>query len=247
MSLIDLHQRYCQQAGWTKSLRDYLIKKIPLRRDWKVIEFGCGTGAILEDISSLVHRPVGIDLDLNSLGFHADPEFDRVNADAYQPPFRQEAFDLIICHYFLLWLAKPEKFLMRAAALLKPKGYIALFAEPDYASRKSLPASYQDLASLQNDSLVMQGVNLQIGRSLGKLLKDTGFHLLEFGKMSEESARDELSALEKYVLKKDLDFLGRHGRLSLSSAEIDRRLQIPVRSWHVPTYFALAQIKKQAP
>ena len=44
------HDRYVQQAGWTRELRSYLFEKVGLSSARRVLEVGCGTGAILHDI-----------------------------------------------------------------------------------------------------------------------------------------------------------------------------------------------------
>ncbi|PIV25986.1 MAG: SAM-dependent methyltransferase, partial [Anaerolineae bacterium CG03_land_8_20_14_0_80_58_20] len=39
------HERYTQQARWTRDLRAYLFDKAGLRDARRVLEVGCGTGA----------------------------------------------------------------------------------------------------------------------------------------------------------------------------------------------------------
>ncbi|MCK7482052.1 MAG: class I SAM-dependent methyltransferase [Candidatus Moduliflexus flocculans] len=44
------HARYSQQAKWTRNLRAYIFDKIKLDDATRVLEVGCGTGAILSEL-----------------------------------------------------------------------------------------------------------------------------------------------------------------------------------------------------
>jgi len=46
------HLRYIQQAAWTRDLRAYLFDKVGLTRARRVLEVGCGTGAILAELKT---------------------------------------------------------------------------------------------------------------------------------------------------------------------------------------------------
>jgi len=147
---------------------------------------------------------VGFDRDLDALLFQGSSKASLVNADAENPPFQERAFDLVFCHYFLLWLEDPVPVIKAAKRLLKPGGYLAVFAEPDYASRQTSTETINKLAELQNRSLAAQGVYLKTGRQLGKLLMDCGFALVELGTIKEASGLSQsLTISEKNVLHVD--------------------------------------------
>jgi cyclopropane fatty-acyl-phospholipid synthase-like methyltransferase len=44
---VDWHARYLQQARWTRPLREYLYGKAGVDSARRVLEVGCGTGALL--------------------------------------------------------------------------------------------------------------------------------------------------------------------------------------------------------
>ena len=58
---MDWHRRFLQQAAWTRDLRSYLFEKAGLSRAKRVLEVGCGTGAVLSGLSipAVIH---GLDL-----------------------------------------------------------------------------------------------------------------------------------------------------------------------------------------
>jgi SAM-dependent methyltransferase len=245
MQAADWHARYLEQAQWTKLLRQYTLNKLPIQPNWLVCEFGCGTGAVLQDLSGAFGHVVGLDRDLNVLTFQDAGKTFLVNTNAYNPPFQANSFDLIVCHYFLLWLSDPLAVLRAAKNMIKSGGYLAIFAEPDYASRRELPDGMKKLAVLQNQSLAAQGANLEIGRNLGQLLTVSGFTVLEYGPMEEASEHAALlSASEKNVLRADWEFLNQRREAEITQQELKELLMVVPERWYVPTYYALAQLKK---
>ena len=240
MPAADWHLRYQEQAQWTKPLRRHLLNKLPALTNWSVLEFGCGTGVILQDFTTLSEMVVGLDRDLDALSFQGASKALLVNAEAENPPFQDKAFDLVFCHYFLLWLEDPVTVIKAVKRLLKPGGYLAVFAEPDYASRQISAETINKLAELQNRSLAAQGVYLKTGRQLGKLLTDCGFALVELGIIKEASGLSQLlTESEKNVLHVDWEFLHRIREAEITKEEMESILLTPVR-WYVPTYYALA-------
>lgn len=245
MQTADWHNRYQEQAQWTKPLRHYILDKLPLRSDWVSCELGCGTGAILQELSSSVNHPIGLDRNLELLTFQRGPNAFLVNADAYHPPFQSSSFDFIFCHYFFLWVADPLAILKTVRSLLKSGGYLACFAEPDYASRQTLPEQLNKLAILQNRSLAAQGVNLKVGRQLGQLLTKSGFTIVEYGSMQESYGLSQtLTASEKNVLRQDCQFLDKKQDSEITQEELEELLRAEPERWYVPTYYALAKLNK---
>jgi len=181
---VDWNRRYFQQGRWTKPLRDYLITGVGLQPTSRTIEVGCGTGAICSD------------LQLSSPGFHhgLDVNFPglliatRNNlkigfscGNALELPFPEATFDLVYCHYFLLWVSKPLQALLEMNRILKPGGTLLVFAEPDHKSRIDFPSDLEFLGKLQSESLKKQGADVSIGRKLSFLLTESGFMNIEYG------------------------------------------------------------------
>src|SRR3972149_6312868 len=99
---MDWHRRYLQQAGWTRELRFYLFDRAGLAHADKVLEVGCGTGAILGEISSRASLH-GLDLDASALAqcrVHASTA-SLVRGDARDLPYFDETFDIVYCHFLL--------------------------------------------------------------------------------------------------------------------------------------------------
>ena len=72
--LMNWHARYTQQANWTRKLREYLFERTGLKTATRILEVGCGTGAILSEIQT--KAPHGLDIQPASLieaRIHAPP------------------------------------------------------------------------------------------------------------------------------------------------------------------------------
>jgi ubiquinone/menaquinone biosynthesis C-methylase UbiE len=63
---MDWHARYTQQANWTRDLRAYLFEKTELSGAGCALEVGCGTGAILSEVSTQADLH-GLDIDPDTL------------------------------------------------------------------------------------------------------------------------------------------------------------------------------------
>ncbi len=212
LTLDDWHQRFQQQAGWTESLRAHLFSRAGIRRARRILEVGCGTGAVTS--SAARENPAvkifGLDIDLPRLRFaHAhDPASEYVGGDALRLPFRDGEFDLTFCHYLLLWIREPEQALREMVRVTRHGGWVAAMAEPDHEARLDSPASLVEIGRRQTESLRRQGADTAIGRRLGTLFSAAGIFLLECGVMGSQINSAAQGAgemeIEWKVLKEDL-------------------------------------------
>ncbi len=166
---MDWHARYTQQARWTKNLRAYLFEKAGLRRAQRVLEVGCGTGAILSDleIPASLH---GLDLSRAALAearVHA-PGAILVRADALSLPYADFTFDITFCHFLLLWVRDPLQAAREMARATRPNGFVLALAEPDHTARMDKPDSLAPLGRWQTESLRAQGADVPFGARLAE-------------------------------------------------------------------------------
>ncbi len=201
------HQRYQQQANWSRDLREHIFSEIGLDGSHRVLEVGCGTGAILSTIDLPVH---GLDIQLASLKeaqIHA-PTSPLTCADAFSLPYADASFDIVFCHFLLLWLPTPKRALGEMLRIARAGGHIIAFAEPDYSQRVDKPAALTELGEWQRDALRAQGANPAIGAAdLAELFYGAGIEIVEAGAIStsaSESFSAEEWALEWATLEADL-------------------------------------------
>ncbi len=241
------HDRYLRQATWTRTLRSYLFERSGLPTARRVLEVGCGTGAVLSDLPAGGAIIYGLEIDRTSLGHcreHAEAAL-LTSGDAHALPFADGSFEITFCHFLLLWLKEPLKALQQMKRVTSPSGYVIAFAEPDYGARADRPAELAWLGQRQNEALARQGAALRRGAEVAELFQQAGIRILETGRirppetriLSVEDWESEWQALQA-DLKDDLSPTDLD-RLR----ELDRKaMLLGQRMLSVPTYFAWGQV-----
>jgi ubiquinone/menaquinone biosynthesis C-methylase UbiE len=248
------HARYNQQAHWTSALRNYLFERTGLRTAGRMLEVGCGTGAILSEIqtNSLTCTGVrrkchGLDIQPASLleaRVHA-PAVSLTCGDALALPYSNESFDITFCHYLLLWVSDAQWTLQEMKRVTSPGGFVLALAEPDYTARIDKPTQLAVLGRWQTESLKRQGADPSLGGRLAESFYQAGIELIETGAIESQRDAAPTSAeweLEWAVLENDLAG-------SVPAKEIQRLKVLDRRAWahgervlHVPTYFAWGRV-----
>ncbi len=242
---MDWHARYLQQARWTRDLRAYLFERTGWREARRVLEVGCGTGAILREWTgpATLHA---LDLEpaaLAQCGLHA-PGAHRVRANGLSLPYPAAAFDITFCHFFLLWVRDPLQALLEMKRVTRPGGSILALAEPDYTARVDAPPELRPLGRWQTESLQRQGADVGFGARLAETFFQAGIPLVETGPIQSrgnESAPEERE-MEWTVLEADLaGFVPREDIQAMQRLD-EQAWANGTRALHVPTYFAWGRV-----
>lgn len=243
---MDWHLRYQQQSLWTRSLRHYLLSKVSIQPTSKVLEVGCGTGVICSDLlKSHPCQLFGIDINFQNIEIATrnNTEFVLACGDANCLPFPPCIFEVVYCHYFLLWLTDPLKVLSEIKRVLQSGGVFLIFAEPDYSARIDFPSSLKILGELQEISLINQGVDVQMGRKIPELLSLAGFEDIRYGVSGFESQCGVLPdwwISEWDVIRSDLDSTVDQNKLT-ELQNLDKFCwESGSRTLWVPTFYAIA-------
>jgi len=247
------HERYLHQAAWTLELRRYLFEKCNWAGARRVLEVGCGTGAVLRDPAGARHQPhstpelFGLDIAAGALyecRKHA-PDARLTQGDVLALPYSQEAFDITYCHFLLLWIEQPMQALHEMKRVTVRSGYVLALAEPDYRARIDGPAELAWLGQLQNEALERQGASLSRGSELADLFKRAGIRILETGQITP-AARD---ALTVEAWESEWDVLAADVAGMVKPFEMQRMRALDRQAWlhgervlSVPTYFAWGQV-----
>ena len=239
------HTRYTQQAKWTRDLRAYIFGKIQLDDAHRVLEVGCGTGAILSELPA--HIPLhGLDIDPAALAqckIHTAAA-SLILGNALQLPYSNNSFDVVYCHFLLLWVRDPLQALTEMKRVTRPGGTIIAFAEPDYSNRIDKPDELVPLGKWQTDSLRRQGADPNFGARLAESFFQAGIQIIETGTIQsiENEALLEDWEIEWAVIESDLagsvpnEDIQRMKRLDKAARERGERVL------HVPTYFAWGHV-----
>ena len=235
------HQRYAQQATWTRDLRAYLFEQAGLVDAQGVLEVGCGTGAILHELVTPASLH-GLDINPSSLKecrVHA-PKALLVEGNALSLPYPNESFDIVYCHFLLLWVRDPLQALLEMKRVTKPGGHLLAFAEPDYSQRIDRPDELIPLGRWQAESLKRQGADPGFGARLAESFFEAGIRINETGTIQgvDREPSPEEWEMEWAVIESDLA-----GTVPAADIQNMKKLDQQarargVRVLHVPTYFA---------
>jgi SAM-dependent methyltransferase len=238
---MDWHRRYLQQARWTRELREYLFKQTGWDEASRILEVGCGTGAILSEVPQRASL-YGLDIDADALTqcqVHV-PSASLARGDALQLPYLNTSFDIVYCHFLLLWVADPLQALLEMKRVAKTGAHIFAFAEPDYTARLDEPSELVPLGQWQTESLRRQGADPGLGVRLADLFFRAEIELVETGTIqgAESEPTQKEWELEWTVLESDLAGL-LPGEDIHRMKSLDRQARARgERVLHVPTYFA---------
>lgn len=246
MELHEWNQRFETQARWTTELRNYLFDVAAINKSMRVLEVGCGTGAILKDLNNKANIH-GLDISYKRLAF-ANKNVRRIKlttGDALALPYQNNSFDIAYCHYLLLWVSNPKKALKEFKRVTKSGGHIIAIAEPDYSERIDKPKSLAKLGELQTQSLIKQGANPNIGKDLKSLFNDLGLSNIESGILNQENINDfskNTWESEWLVLTHDLNKLS-------ESVQLEEFKKIDLEAWKsgkrklfIPTHYAIGTV-----
>ncbi len=241
------HSRYVQQARWTETLRAYLFQKAGLAAATRILDLGCGTGALLEQLPAKPGAAMhGADLSLPAVmeaSVHA-PGAHLLCADGAALPYADSSFDLAFCHFLLLWVNKPRQVLGEMRRVTRPGGAVLVLAEPDYGGRIDYPPQLAELGRWQAAALRGQGADPEMGRKLAGLLAEAGLKQVVTGILGGEWAASapEEREMEWTVLQADLAG-------QIPGHDLQKMKQIDEAAWQngqrvlfVPTFFAWGRV-----
>lgn len=190
-----------------RSLENSYSTLLPLlKKGMRVLDVGCGTGAISAGIAAVVGSTgavVGIDSSAHLIAKgkadHAElTNLTLLEADlfAYAPT---EKFDLIVSARVLQWLSNPREALLKFRSLLQPGGYISIL---DYNHTQlewtpSPPESMQRFYKAFLDWRADAGMDNEIADHLSAHFEQLGFHSIAALNADEVYTKGESNFAEK--------------------------------------------------
>ncbi len=248
----DWHTRFTRQAAWTRALRAYLFPRAGLAnpKTRRVLEVGCGTGAILAELPESVTLAAGLDLDFAflSLAQRSDSRARLTQGDALALPYADRVFDAALCHFLLLWVADPLQVLRGMARVTRPGGAVLALAEPDYGGRVDFPEELAALGAWQRESLRRQGADPLMGRRLAGLFHKAGLKNVETGVLGGQwSGVPDWEARESEWAVLESDLTQTSETVSISEVQklkaLDRSAtERGERVLFVPTFYAWGRV-----
>lgn len=191
----------------SRSLQNSYATLVPLLREgMRVLDVGCGTGAISAGIAAVVGATgavVGIDNSAHLVAKgntdHADmPNLTLIETDlfAYNPA---EKFDLVVSARVLQWLSNPREALLKFKSLLKPGGCISIL-DYNHTQLEFTPAPPESMQRFYNAFLTWRadaGMDNEMADHLPAHFEALGFRNIETLNADEIYTRGESNFAEK--------------------------------------------------
>ncbi|HEX7015170.1 MAG TPA: methyltransferase domain-containing protein [Cyclobacteriaceae bacterium] len=167
---------------------DYATLVPILKPGLRVLDVGCGTGAISAGIARRVGqsgRVTGIDNTEHFIlsgreTYNAVSNLNLVHADLFEFTV-EEKFDLIVAARVLQWLSNPKDALTKIKALLKPGGTVSVL-DYDHTALELEPQPPPSMLSFYDAFLRWRehaGMNNRIAKDLADYFSVAGFHSIE--------------------------------------------------------------------
>jgi SAM-dependent methyltransferase len=142
------------------------------------LDLGCGTGVIAAEIAARSDAEVwGLDHNLESIKYAAGQSTQPIGwtaGEAAAMPFRSGFFDLVVTHYFWMWIVNPEEVLAECLRVLEPDGYLLSLAEPDYYRGRDTPFQLTSIREQLTGQLASEGADPGMGPKVGGLFRRAG-------------------------------------------------------------------------
>jgi SAM-dependent methyltransferase len=248
-TIAEWHQRFCQQARWTYQARAYLFRRAGVNDATRLLDVGCGTGAIIQELENTSEAPAifGLDIDQDNLAYAqgATRTPHLLQADAHAMPYPAANFDVTCCHFLLLWVSDPRQALAEMQRVTRSGGAVLALAEPDYGGRIDHPAELAQLGAWQIEALRTQGADPLTGRKLRTLFQESGLIDIEIGVLGglwdAEHSNPDIE-LEQKILRYDLN------NIEIAVNELNVLLQKDALAWKagkrtlfIPTFYAFGR------
>jgi len=191
----------------SRSLQNSYATLIPiLKPGMRVLDVGCGTGAITAGIAEMVGTTghvMGIDssnhLILKGREDHAGiNNLELIEGDffKYQPT---QQFDLVVSARVLQWLNNPEEALLKLKTLIKPGGQISIL-DYNHTALEWQPAPPDSMVKFYKaflDWRANAGMDNEIAEHLSAHFNHLGFHNIVCVSANEEYKRGEENFADK--------------------------------------------------
>ncbi len=114
-------QTYARNARFVADLAEPLLEILDPQPRERILDLGCGDGALGEKIAAAGSRVVGVDASAAQLAAARRRNLEVAAMDGERLSFRA-AFDAVFSNAALHWMKQPEKVVAGVADCLKPRG-----------------------------------------------------------------------------------------------------------------------------
>lgn len=169
-----------RQAGLTRQIRHYFFEGYS---DGPILEVGAGTGAVTGHVAEIASmNVVALDIDISFLRAAKAqyPMLEAVIGDGLRIPFKDDSFAAVLCSHYLVWQSDGGAAIREMTRVLRPRGMLAVVAEPDYTGRIDYPSELE-FGPREAKALKDMGGDPEAGRKLRAWMTEAGLEKIEVG------------------------------------------------------------------
>lgn len=207
-----------QRAMLEDDLRD-----LPLGAGARVLEIGCGTGAVARVLASksAIGEVVGIDpseifIERARQLAHDARKLSFVVGDGRQLPFEDARFDATVCHTSLCHIPGPEQVLAEAARVTAHGGFLAVF-DGDYATTTVASSAIDPLQACADATIETLVHDRFLVRRLPTLAREAGWEVVRV--RSHGYLETDEPGYMLTIIDRGADTLTSQGRLGAAAAD----------------------------
>jgi len=244
LGITEWDEQFARQAAWTRAVRSQLYRRVNLLRAERVLDVGCGTGVVTEELAARTRgKVVGVDIDtamIEAARARGGQAEYRVG-DARQLDFPDRYFDVVACHFLLMWVNDAEQAVREMARVTRPGGAVLVCGEPDYGGRVDWPDL--PIGQWQAEALQRQGADPFVGRNLRALLRQARLDA-EVGvipSLWDAAALRENFAAEWALLKRDVAGLVDEATFQRARDAAWQAIEAGTRLVFMPVFYGLGR------
>jgi ubiquinone/menaquinone biosynthesis C-methylase UbiE len=169
-----------------RAMRESYLSFMGLPDGARVLEVGCGTGAVSRDVAyrARIGEVVGLDPSPVFIARARELAAGVSNlifeeGDAHNLPYEHRSFDAVIFHTCLSHVPSPEIALAEAHRVLRAGGYLAIF-DGDFASRTIAIGEHDPLQQCIEAAAASAVHDLWLMRRISPLVRSSGFQIDRF-------------------------------------------------------------------
>lgn len=165
-------ERMDRQALRTAPNRHPLYFRAGLADALRILDVGCGNGAVTHDLCLLTRGGVtAVDRDPSMvaaarLRLEDAPNVEVREADAHRLPFPDGAFDLVVSNLLFMWVREPQAVALEMARVTSAGGRVLASMEPDYGGKVHYPENPVVDQVFQEGMIQRKGGDPHAGRKL---------------------------------------------------------------------------------
>jgi ubiquinone/menaquinone biosynthesis C-methylase UbiE len=167
-----------------RAMLDDYLNDLPLAAGSRIVEIGCGTGAVARTLATRTGASEVIGLDPGPLFIdRARRRADGIDGlsfvigDGRDLPFAADTFDAVVCHTALCHIPEPERVLAEARRVTRHNGWLAVF-DGDYATTTVATSDHDPLQACVDAAIAALVHDRWLVRRLPALTRAAGWQVV---------------------------------------------------------------------